>query len=515
MHSTPSEKRRVLIIDDDRTILHMVQRSLELLDLEVLSAATADEGLKYVSSHQPDIVLLDIMMPRMSGLELFSRIHDLDRRLPVIFITADAGSDTAIKAMEMGAYDYLAKPLHLAKLNNLVTKALETRRLMSVPVAVAVQEDEKSHSTNGDLFIGRSSNMLEVFKEIGRVSKQNVTVLIRGESGTGKELVARALYHFSNRENRPFMAVNCAALPDTLLESELFGHEKGSFTGAERLRIGKFEQCNGGTLFLDEVGDMSPLVQGKVLRLLQEQRFERVGGNTTIETDVRLIAATNRPLEEMVEAGTFRSDLFYRLNVITILLPPLRDRTEDIPLLLQYFLTRIRKELNKPEIEGISQEAIELLLEYSWPGNIRELQSVVRQAVLKATGPVIVPDFLPKTILEGRGPSHPVIERQASTSGEFAIQSTRPQNKESGAPALNLQDYIESRLADGTVNLYSEAVEAMERYLFTRVLQVTGGNQTKTSEILGITRGKVRDRIAAFNISLGKKVTIDGEPYIE
>lgn len=509
---------RVLVIDDDRSILHIVQRSLERLEIEVLSAASADEGLRLVADSKPDVVLLDILMPRMSGLEVFKQIHAIDRRLPVIFITSEAGSETAIEAMQLGAYDYLAKPLDLAKLNHLVARALDTRRMMSVPVAVAVREEEKSSTSKGDLFIGRSPVMLEVFKSIGRVSKQNVTVLIRGESGTGKELVARALYQFSDRANRPFMAVNCAALPDTLLESELFGHEKGAFTGADRRRIGKFEQCNGGTLFLDEVGDMSPLVQGKVLRLLQEQCFERVGGNDTITTNVRLIAATNRPLEEMVEAGTFRRDLFYRLNVVTINLPSLQDRLEDIPLLLQYFLTRIRKELSKPEIEGISQEAIELLQGYNWPGNIRELQSVIRQCVLKATGPVIVPDFLPRAVSNAGSPDRTISPEgilERNSSPETASRSEtghRPANRESSTGSvLNLQDYIESRLSDGTVNLYAEAVEAMERYLFTRVLQVTGGNQTKTSEILGITRGKVRDRIAAFNISLDKKITIDGE----
>lgn len=516
-----------LIIDDDRSVLHLVQRSLEKLEIQVLSASSADEGLRLVTERRPDVVLLDILMPRMSGLDVFRKIHELDRRLPVIFITADAGSETAIEAMQLGGYDYLAKPLELNKLNTLVSKALETRRLMSVPVAVPVREDEKNTSTTGDLFIGRSPGMLEVFKSIGRVSKQNVTVLIRGESGTGKELVARALYQFSDRSNRPFMAVNCAALPDTLLESELFGHEKGAFTGAERRRIGKFEQCNGGTLFLDEVGDMSPLTQGKVLRLLQEQRFERVGGNDTIETDARLIAATNRPLEQMVEAGTFRGDLFYRLNVVTITLPPLRERLVDIPLLLQYFLTRIRKELNKPEIEGINSEAIDVLQNYNWPGNIRELQSVVRQCVLKATGPVIVPDFLPRSVfeasaVEGMGGMPGTVPASFSGTTRTGLEPhPAPAADESGGEALRpagelplaiqLQDFVESRLQSGTTNLYAEAIDVMERYLFTRVLQATGGNQTKTSEILGITRGKVRDRIAAFNISLGKKVSIEGD----
>ena len=504
---------RVLVIDDDRAILHMIRHGLQQLNIEVVTAMSADEGLGLISD-QIDVVLLDIMLPRMSGLEVFQRIHAIDRRLPVIFITAGAGSETAIEAMQLGAYDYVAKPIDLPQLMALVQKALETRRLMRVPVAVAVNKDEEN---TGDLFIGRSPPMLEVFKAIGQVSKQNITVLIRGESGTGKELVARALYQFSDRASRPFMAVNCAALTDTLLESELFGHEKGSFTGADRRRIGKFEQCTGGTLFLDEVGDMSPLVQGKVLRLLQEQRFERVGGNETIETDVRLIAATNRPLEQMVDRGEFRSDLFYRLNVVTVSLPPLRQRAGDIPLLLEHFLTQVRKEFNKPELEGISPEALDLLLNYSWPGNIRELQSVVRQFVLKSSGPVIVPDFLPPAIRFGKTTSvqesMPTVESSAATSVEASTPARNDTVEGHGTDQQHsdLAGFIKGRLDCQSTNLYAEALEMMERYLFIRVLQATNGNQSKAAEILGITRGKVRDRIAAFKIMLDKTISIEDD----
>jgi two-component system nitrogen regulation response regulator GlnG len=303
------------------------------------------------------------------------------------------------------------------------------------------------------------------------------------------------------------MAVNCAALPETLLESELFGHEKGSFTGADRRRIGKFEQCNGGTLFLDEVGDMAPIVQGKVLRLLQEQRFERVGGNETIETDVRLIAATNRPLEEMVERNEFRADLLYRLNGVSISLPPLRERPQDIPALLQHFLSKFRGELQKVDIEGLAPETLDILKAYHWPGNVRELQSVVRQMVLNASGPVIVPEFLPEEVRTTDGGKSASRDQSASESG--------------GLPPADLQRFIETRIRQNSTNLYAETVEMMERYLFTRVLQVTEGNQTRASELLGITRGKIRDRIAAFDISMGKQITIgdhatepaaDGQP---
>jgi DNA-binding NtrC family response regulator len=477
----------VLVVDDDRTVTHLVERGLSEEGLTVLSARTAEDGLTQVRAGKPDVVLLDIMLPGTSGLDVFHRIQEIDRRLPVIFITAGAGSETAIQAMQLGAYDYVAKPLDVPQLRSLVHKALDTRRMMSVPVALPIGAGDEPL---GDVFVGRSPQMLEVFKAVGRVARQSVTVLIRGESGSGKELVARALYHHSDRRDAPFMAVNCAALPDTLLESELFGHEKGSFTGADRRRIGKFEQCNGGTLFLDEVGDMSPLVQGKVLRLLQEQRFERVGGNETIQTNVRLIAATNRNLEDMVERGSFRADLFYRLNGVTIFLPPLKDRREDVPLLLKHFLTHASRELSKPEIEGISPEALELLNAYDWPGNVRELQSIVRQAVLKSTGPVIVPEFLPPEV-HGLSPGRDV-----------AIDSD-------GHPEIDLKGFVERRLGSGTTDLYAEAVEVMERFLFTRVLRETAGNQSRAAEILGITRGKVRDRIAAFNISVDTNVSIE------
>ncbi|REJ86605.1 MAG: sigma-54-dependent Fis family transcriptional regulator [Planctomycetota bacterium] len=477
----------LLAIDDDRSILHMVQKSLSSDGLQVVTASSAEEGMTTLEECRPDVVILDVVLPGTSGLQMLEQIQAFDGRLPVIFITAGAGSETAIEAMRLGAYDYVAKPLDLPALKTLVASALETRRMMTVPVAVPIGD---ASPAEGELFIGRGPEMLDVFKSIGRVARQTVTVLVRGESGTGKELVARAIYQHSNRSDKPFMAVNCAALPDTLLESELFGHEKGAFTGADRRRIGKFEQCNGGTLFLDEVGDMSPLVQGKVLRLLQEQRFERVGGNETIETDVRLIAATNRNLEQMVEDNEFRADLFYRVNGVTIALPPLRKRKEDVVLLLQHFLAEASQELGKPGIEGLSPEAVEILTRYEWPGNVRELQSVVRQSVLKASGPVIVPNFLPPEILGDASEVH---------------------GSDDELPTSDLKPLVEARLRDGSTDLYAETLEVMERYLLTRVLQQTGGNQTQTAEILGITRGKVRDRIGAFGISLDKNVSIGGD----
>jgi DNA-binding NtrC family response regulator len=478
---------RLMIIDDDRSILHLIGVWMKEESHEVVTAATPEAGLDQIGRESPDVLLLDIMLPGISGLDVFRRVQEIDRKLPVIFITAGADSDTAIDAMQLGAFDYVTKPLDKRLLQEVVRKAIRVREMMSVPVALPT--GERDGAAPGELFIGRSPEMLEVFKAIGRVAKQQVTVLVRGESGTGKELVARALYQHSNRADGPFMEVNCAAIPENLLESELFGHEKGSFTGAEKRRIGKFEQCNGGTIFLDEVGDMAPIVQGKVLRLLQEQRFERVGGNETIQTNVRILAATNQPLEVMVEEGGFRSDLFYRLNGVTIYLPPLRERGDDILLLLQHFLNQAIADLQKPEIEGISPEALELLRNYAWPGNVRELQSVVRQAVLNATGTVIVPDFLPQEV---RG------VRFAPESG----------SQKSGL-ACDLPAFVERRLTESSTDLYAETLAEMERFLITRVLQETEGNQSRAAEVLGITRGKIRDRISTFRISLGTSVALD------
>jgi two-component system nitrogen regulation response regulator GlnG len=338
--------------------------------------------------------------------------------------------------------------------------------------------------------VGRSPQMLEVYKQIGRVAAQNVTVLIRGESGTGKELIARAIYHHSHRKDKCFLAVNCAALTDTLLESELFGHEKGAFTGADQRHIGKFEQCGDGTIFLDEVGDMSPLTQSKVLRLLQEKKFERVGGRETISVDVRLVAATNRQLEEMIEEGAFRLDLFHRLNAFEIHLPPLRDRGQDIELLLDHFVARFNKDLSK-QITGISPEAMQLLQAYPWPGNVRELQSVVRKAMLMSTGPVIVPEFLPAEIRSGGMP------RNGGSRTE-------------GHTGFNLPGFIEQRLASGSENLYAESLEEMERHLLTRVLQETKGNQSQAAQKLGITRGSLRNKLRTLGIAIEQVVT-DGD----
>src|SRR4051794_9575044 len=385
---------KLLVVDDEPSILHFFRRAFPGPDVTLLTAASAAEGLAAVGRDRPDVVILDIDLAGVSGLDAFRRVHELDPKIPVVFITGHGTADTAIEAMRLGAYEYLLKPLELDHLTDLVDRAFEISRLMRVPATIP--EGGAAEDT-ADAMIGRCPAMQAVYKQVGRVAPQDVTVLVLGESGTGKELVARAIYHYSKRAAGPFLAINCAAIPENLLESELFGHEKGAFTGADRKRIGKFEQANGGTLFLDEIGDMTPLTQTKILRVLQGQHFERVGGNEPIRADVRVVAATNRDLETMVAQGTFRGDLYYRLNVCTIRLPPLRERSGDLPLLAEHFVRRFGQELKK-DVRGIAPEAMGLLRAYPWPGNVRELQSVIKQALLQTTGPVVLPEFLPAVI---------------------------------------------------------------------------------------------------------------------
>jgi two-component system nitrogen regulation response regulator GlnG len=490
--------RKVLVVDDDRTVLRLVEKAMAEMDVGVLTATSAADGLAAIEAHRPDVLLLDIQLPDSLGLEIVHQVRELDPKLPVAYITVSDASEWAIEAMKCGAYDFLLKPLDVARLQDLVTRALETRRLMGVPVELSEDVEAKAENEDKDALVGRSPKMLEVYKEIGRVAAQDVTVLIYGESGTGKELVARAIYQHSLRQGKPFLAVNCAALTETLLESELFGHEKGSFTGADRRRIGKFEQCNGGTIMLDEVGDMSPSVQSKVLRLLQEQRFERVGGLETVETDVRIIAATNRPLEKMVEDGQFRLDLFHRLNDYRIILPPLRERGEDIELLVEHFLTRCSRSLGKP-IQGIAPEAMRLLKEYSWPGNVRELQTVLKKSVLKAVGPVLAPEFLPETVWEGS-----------------PADKSAPESAVDGLPPHDLKRFLDERQQVRSSDLYGVTLEMMERYLITRVLKQTDGNQSQASRQLGITRGSLRHKIRELGISIETVVqTGNHDPHYE
>jgi nitrogen regulation protein NR(I) len=479
----------LLVIDDDRSVVHVFRRGFQNTDVEVLSASSAAEGLELFGRCHPDVVILDILLPDQSGLDTFQQIHKRDPSIPVVFITASGTSHTAIEAIKLGAFDYLLKPLDFPKIRDLVGQAFKIRRFLHVPVRV--NEPAENRTAGTDALVGRCPAMQDVYKAVGRVAAQNVNVLIRGESGTGKELVARAIYQHSPRATGRFLAVNCAAIPETLLESELFGHEKGAFTGAESKRIGKFEQCSGGTLFLDEVGDMTPLMQSKVLRVLQEQKFERVGGNETIRTDVWIIAATNRNLEQMLNEGAFRPDLYYRLNGYSIKLPALRERTEDIPVLVEHFLAIFNRELGKGVCQ-VPPETMELLSHHPWPGNVRELQSVLRQSLLQATGPLLLPEFLPFPV---------------SSDGRTAFLESVGGD---GRTSL-LDGFIEERLRAGSEGLYAESLAFMERRLLTRVLRHTQGNQSRASKLLGITRGSLRSKIRMLGITINQAVNVEDD----
>jgi DNA-binding NtrC family response regulator len=477
---------QLLLVDDNPDLIlaqmnHVFGASNHGIDV----VRTGEEGVRCVTDQSPDVVLLDLHLPDLSGLKVYERIREIDARIPVLFITAATDAHHAIEAMKQGAYDYLIKPLDTQHLRRVVGEALELSRLSRELALVAESPPEDDR---GDTFIGCCPSMLEIFKAIGRVAGRDVTVLITGESGTGKELVARAVYHHSARAKGPFLAINCAAIPDALLESELFGHEKGAFTGADRRRIGKFEQCSGGTLFLDEVGDMPLATQGKVLRLLQDQSFERVGGNETIQTDVRLIAATNRDLEQETGKGKYRPDLYYRLSVFTIHLPPLRERGDDLPKLVRHYVRRFNRELGR-EVRELTPEAMDLLRSYSWPGNIRELQSVLKQTLLRVTGPVVTAESLPA----------PVSVHVAQPPAE-SIASDNACAKSA------IESFLRQELQGCGQDFYQHVHRLVDQQLLPLVLQSTGGNQVRAAQLLGITRRTLRVKLRELGLSVTKTV---------
>src|SRR5205823_4019370 len=347
-------------------------------EVELTTASSGEEALRLIPKLKPDLVILDRRMGGIDGLETLRRIRQMDSKLLVILMTAYSTTQTAIEAMKLGAYDYLLKPFDVVKLKEIVNNALKAAHDMRQIVSYQPLLESEDYEAG---IVGRSEPMQQVFKMIGQVAGTDATALITGESGTGKELVSRAIYHHSNRSAQPFLAVNCAAIPEQLLESELFGHERGAFTGAVNQRMGKFEQCHSGVIFLDEIGDMTPATQTKVLRVLQSGEFQRVGSNQLVKVNVRVIAATNKPLDQAVAAGQFREDLFYRLNGVRFHMPPLRDRQGDIPLLVKYFLTKVAREQQR-EPKSIASNAVKALEKYHWPGNVRELESVLRHVMV-------------------------------------------------------------------------------------------------------------------------------------
>jgi len=394
--NTKPKNYNVLIVDDDKNICKMIEASLRKeRKYDIKTALSGEACLKSIRESVPDIVLLDIQMPGIDGIETLKRIKQEDSRIPVVIMTAHGTIERAVRSMKLGAYDFLTKPFARDRLLVTVNNALMTSSLRKE--VDELRSELKSKYTFENI-VGQSGVMQEVFRSVEKVVNSNVTVLIQGESGTGKELFARAIhYHSKVRSSKPFVAVNCSALPESLLESELFGHEKGAFTGASGRRIGKFEQAHGGTIFLDEIGLMTPATQSKVLRVLQEREFERVGGNELVKVDVRFISATNKNLEEEMKKGEFREDLYYRICVFPIKLPALRERKEDIPLLAAHFLKKYSDQEGK-EIDGVSSDALDLLMAYNWPGNVRELENAIERAVVLATGKEITAKDLPAAV---------------------------------------------------------------------------------------------------------------------
>lgn len=457
----------ILIVDDEKNVLSSFKKVFSRQGYNIVTAGNAEEGLFCAQKEPFDVLIMDIRMPGISGLEAFSRFKQINPKIPIIIMTAYGTTETAIEAMQKGAFDYVLKPFDVPKMKELIAKAISASRIMNTAVSFDTNEQR-----SGEQIIGSSGCMQEIYKIIGQVAASDVTILLRGESGTGKELIARAIYTYSNRKNKPFLVINSAAIPETLLESELFGYEKGAFTGAHERRTGKLEVCNGGTLFLDEIGDMPASIQTKVLRFIEDKSFERLGGNKTIKVDVRLITATNKNLENLIKEGKFREDLYYRLNAVTVKIPPLRERREDIPLLVEYFLNKYNKELNR-EFIRVSGETLEMLGKYDWPGNVRELENAIKKAALFGKGKVILPD----QVLIPEGTIH-------------------LKNKELAAQLSYLSTLlIQQELAVKTNTLYKNVIEEIEKSLLLEVLKVTNGNQSDAAEILGISRPTLKDKI--------------------
>lgn len=498
---------KLLLIDDEVDVQYSFRRIFDASDIELHTASSGEEGLRLIPTLKPDLVLSDIRMAGLNGLETLRRIRQLDPQLPVILMTAYGTTQTAIEAMKLGAYDYVLKPFDVPRLKLLVASALKAARDTRQTVALRPQLEQQDYDLG---VIGRSAPMQEVFKLIGQLAASDATALITGESGTGKELVARSIFQNSRRAKEPFMAINCAAIPENLLESELFGHEKGAFTGATAQRPGRFEQCHRGTLFLDEIGDMPPATQTKILRVLQNGTFERVGGNTTLKVDVRIIAATNKPLEEAVSRKEFREDLFYRLNVVRVHMPPLRERRGDIRLLVDFFLRKIGGP--GAGTKSIGEKTLAVLEAYHWPGNVRELENVLRRAVVVSKGPALLEGDLPGELLQPTPALRPIAGSAGTapapiappvTPGDAVAESTPPATEAvSTDPAITgdirplvLQLFRWARLQRGL-----KVLPAVERELVIEALKETQGNQVQAAKLLGITRATLRKRVDKFGI---------------
>jgi DNA-binding NtrC family response regulator len=448
----------ILVIEDDAPQLRTLTGFLKEQDFNVVWSSSGTGGVRMAQKQPIDLVLTDYKMPDKNGLDVLREIKKINPEIAVILMTAYGNVEIAVQAMKEDAFDYLTKPIDLDELEIIVRKALERKQLVSENRELRRQLEERYRF---DEIISGSAEMEEVINTAGRAARSKATVLIRGESGTGKELIAKAIHYASPRKDGRFVAVNCAALSENLLESELFGHEKGAFTGADRQRKGRFEQADGGTLFIDEIGDISVGTQVKLLRVLQERKFERVGSNETIQVDVRVITATNRELEKMVERGDFREDLFYRLNVISVSIPPLRDRKGDISPLISHFISRYASE-NDKEIEGVSKEAMDILMKYDYPGNVRELENAIERAVVMTRRTLITTEDLPIHIRSAQS--------ELDTSHQMTGKSL------------------------------PEIVENLERHLIAGALAEADGNQSKAAEALGISERNLRYKLKKYGI---------------
>ena len=470
----------IFIIDDDDQLRKSFEKLLAEEGYGVQIAASGEQGLEQIRKNVPDLVILDMRLPGMNGLETFQAIHDLEPQLPVIIMTAYGTTETAIEATKIGAFDYVLKPFEIPDMLQVIKQALEAGKFMRNPVQMNISPDQAAN----DAIIGRSPAMQEVYKAIGRVASTNATVLIRGESGTGKELAARAVYQHSERAGKPFLIINCVAIPETLLESELFGYEKGAFTGATHRRIGKLEQAGGGTVFLDEIGDMPASLQSKILRLLQEKSIERLGGRQTIPVDVRIIAATNRNLEKAIAAGRFREDLYFRLKVVTLWLPPLHEKKDDIPQLTEYFLCRFAREIgvNNP---GITKAAMTSLINKRWPGNVRELANTIQKALIFNKGvPLNVEDI-----------TYNIHEKNPIATGDPDQWND------------NLKRWANHELTTSTgPGLFDACMDQVASILIREAINLTGGNRSQAAKLLGLSRPTLHSKIDKYKIVLETSV---------
>jgi nitrogen regulation protein NR(I) len=464
------ERKQILVVDDEPNLRRVLTAQLERDGCDVHTAEDGEQALSILREHHVDLVITDLRMPKLDGMELLRRVVAMDEELPVVMLTAHGTVDNAVEALKTGAFDYITKPFDQAEVRTIVRKALKTRDLSSV------EASRTAHAEDGGArygIIGQSAGILELYAVLDRVADTPTTVLITGESGTGKELVARALHENSSRRDKPFIKVNCAAIPKDLMESELFGYERGAFTGAVGSKPGRFELASGGTLFLDEIGSIPVEMQVKLLRALQESEFERVGGIKTIRVDVRLVAATNSDLKKEIALGTFREDLYYRLNVVPIRLPALRERAQDISLLTRHFIEKFNARLKK-SVTGIDPSALALLSAYPWPGNIRELENVIERAVLFCDKNEIGISDIPNEI------------RGVEASG--ANTPSPP----SAAPALSA--------ADGLKEQVKAAMSRLERELIVRALEQTNGNVTHAARLLKISRKGLQLKMKELNL---------------